>query len=444
MKRIILILLSLTFFANAQYLPGTKGFLFPSSGGVGPLPPNLALQGFGKNAGGSDPGDPTITVTTTSAAHGVGTLWYAINTALGGTGSPVSHKKIVFSVSGTITSNEFTITDLDHVTIDGTGQTIVITAPANDGMSFEGQDAHHIIVKNIHFANSGGDGANVVDDGATGAHDIAFMNCSFYGNGDGNLDFAAESHDCTAQYNILGFGQAGWAGNMLITGDRISTHHNLYFPKTPGVAVGERNPMTHGNYANAFSDVRNNIVYNFGRNDATGSGYGSQVAYDATEGSSGCGCYGRSNIVNNYYYTTSAAADQNGVTVNGDPYSEPAGAGYSAGNVSGNGFNFNVAPYTNVPEWSTAGFSIGVETACEAVANVLTYVGPDTKNATDVALIAGVTNLGTCFINRLKSPVFTPYEGISYQSGDSTTFTTWGGLVADIPRRKKLKFKITI
>lgn len=378
---------------------------FQNEGNTPPAPPsvNLNLQGFGKNATGASIGDPVITVNTTSSGTGVGTLYHAVYTALGGTGSATSHKKIVFSVDGTISSSNFTITNLSFVTFDGTGHNIVITAPpsnpnscpwsgGNDGFSFEGSGAHHIIVKNMHFANCAGDGANAVDNGATSAHDIAFMNCSFYGNGDGNIDVGVGVTGITVQYCIIGNHIApcdDGTGGMLITGTEVSAHHNLFNVKSD--EEGERCPLLHGNYSNAFGDFRNNLVYNFGRSNATGSGFGSACLY----GVSGAGGYARMNTVNNYYYTPgSAGAD--GVWVDGGG-GIPAGEGFSAGNVSGNGFNFNTTSrYTNHAEWPVTGFEIDVETACVAVANILAHVGPDVRNATDLALIAQITNLGTC------------------------------------------------
>lgn len=379
-----------------------------NEGNTPPSGPNLAIQGYGKNAVGADIGDPTITVTTTSGGQGIGTLYRALFVTNGGTGQPNSHKKIVFSVSGTITSNDYTIDDLHHVTIDGTGRTIVITAPANDGMSFENTGAHHIIVKNLNFRDSGGDGLNIVD----GANNIAIVNCAFWLNHDGNIDIAKDSHDNTIQYCVIGNHTnecncgSGGAGGMLITGFDNSIHHNLYNPGTSGNPdEGERLPFLHGNYGNASADIRNNIIYNYGRGNATGTGYGTGIGYDGpNEGSSDCGCYARANVVNNYYYTPSTAADQDGVDLTPDNNGR-VGSAYSAGNISGNGFNFNTGAYTNHAEWPITGFEIDVETTCAGLQNVLDHVGPDVKHAEVLTFINGVTNLGSC-TNYKVSPIF--------------------------------------
>lgn len=414
MKKLLIILLLLSTVCKSQVLFFNGWKLHQGN----PLnSANLNLQGFGVNATGASPGDPTITVTTTSGGTGAGTLYFAIFNSVGGTGSANSHKKIVFSVSGTITSDNFTLDNLSFVTFDATGQNIVITAPNNDGLSFESNGAHHIIVKNMHFANCRGDGANVVDNTVTGAHDIAFMNCSFYGNGDGNIDVGVTTGtdaNVTIQYCIIGNHIApldDGTGGSLITSTNVSEHHNLFNVKSP--EEGERCPLIHGNYSNAYADIRNNLVYNFGRNNTTGSGFGTACLY----GIVGAGGYARANIVNNYYYTPSSAAASDGVWVNGDGGAIPAGEAYSAGNVSGNGFNFNTGVYTNHAEWTVSSpFNIDVEAACVAVHNILTHVGPDTKNSTDLALIAEITNLGTCFFGPPMLPalklyhVFTHYK----------------------------------
>jgi hypothetical protein len=407
-------------------------------GGGGGGGVNLALQGFGADAAGASVGDPTITVNTLSGGTGTGSLYWALNTATGGTGSATSHKKIVFSVDGTISSNLFTLNTLSNVTLDGTGHTVVITAPANDGLSFEGSGCHHNIVKNLHFANcGGGDGANAVD----GAHDIAFMNCSFYGNGDGNIDVGVDCSKITIQYCIIGNHIApddDGTGGMLITSIEVSCHHNLFNVKSD--EEGERCPLIHGNYSDAFADVRNNIVYNFGRSNSTGSGYGTACLYGVT----GAGGYARANIVNNYYYTPSSDAASSGIDVAGSPPGVPAGEAYSAGNISGNGYNFNTGSYTNHAEWSIASqYQIESELTCAAVFNVLNHVGPDTKNSTDNALIADVTQTGSCtFNNNFTIPKYPKWLPTELKPEErSITYSYEAMLPGDIISRRKKKTK---
>lgn len=419
MKRNIFILLFIFigYFCNAQMI--INGWFVnqgnPSAG------PNLNLQGYGADATGSSVSDTTITVNTTSGGTSVGSLYWAINTAIGSTGSATSHKKIVFSVNGTITTDLLTVDHLSFVTIDGTGHTVVITSPNNDGLSFEGNTCNHIIVKNLVFANCGGDGANVVDNGATSGHDIAFMNCAFYGNGDGNIDIASGSTNVTVQYCVIGYhtspSEGAASGGMLITGTQVSIHHNLFNVKS--TFEGERCPLIHGNYSNAYADVRNNVVYNWGRDNATGSGIGTGIGFGGS--GSGCGCYSRANIVNNYYYTISNAAKMYGISVNTGPGLSGGAEAYVNGNISGNNYHFD--SLSNHAEWSVAtAYQIQSETACQSVSYVLAHVGPDTKNSTTTTLISEVTNLGSCA--KVDVPLFKMYKSIVKEKESNNIYSS--------------------
>lgn len=428
--------------------------------GQPPPPPVLGPQGYGVNATGALAGDPNVTVTTTSGGTGVGSIYWAIFTATGATGSSTSRKNIVFDIAGagphTISvspNNRLEVTQLSNVTFDGGNEVVQITSTSQNGLSFQGSGCHNVIIKNLYFIDCGAsdntsesDGLNVLDN----AHDFCITNCAVYGNTDGNVDFANGATNCTMQYTIIGTHVSNatqGAGGTLITTLGITLHHNLFNLKSP--AEGERAPLIHGNYANAFGDIRYNIVYNFGRNNATGSGFGSLVGYDGA--GSGCGCSATANIVNNYYYTPSTAAQSDGVVR--DNFGVPSGRAYSAGNISGNGINFN---WTGTPnDHASQGtefavpstFQLPFETTCDAVHNVLNNVGPTAKNATATTLIAQVTNLGTC--NNILPPLFPDikngiwYSGTIYKSTDKQPFNEImqeSGLLND--RRNKLKYNI--
>lgn len=367
--------------------------------------PNLDPQGFGAEAAGADPGDPTYTVTNTNTS-GAGSFDNALNTQLGGTGSANSHKKIVFSISGAgphTIADDYTITNKSFITIDGAGEIIVFNPPntcsgepCGDAISLEGTGANHIIIKNLHFTDAQ-DGINIVD----GAHDNVIMNCASWGNWDGNIDIANNANQNTVQYCVNGDhnGTTGNVGGSLNTGYNNSWHHNLWNVKSPD--EGERCPMVHCNgnatcnAQNLNADIRYNIIYQYGRDEATGTGFGSQIVYGA-----------RANIINNYYYTPSTAADQDGVAIDGSPYSEPPGDAYSNGNVSGNGFNFNTGAYTSISEITVSSpYLPESETTCEAVENVLAHAGPDTKHSDVQAFIDEVTQLGSCAFQLQKPPI---------------------------------------
>src|SRR5205085_10877182 len=182
-----------------------------------------------------------------------------------------------------------------------------------------------------------------------GAHDIMITNCTSWGNRDGNIDIAGDNtgqtKNVTVQWCIIGGGAANnssYSGCTLVTGQNVSLHHNLYVPATVG-GVGERCPLVHCNYSPVGSpnaDIRNNLIWKFGRDNGTGSGFAIDVAYSAA-----------GNAVNNYVYTSVSSSADNGVTTSA--YGEPSGSLYASGNVSGNtGTNANSK--SNHAEYSIA------------------------------------------------------------------------------------------
>jgi Polysaccharide lyase/PKD domain len=330
-------------------------------------------EGFGSGAVGGANSSVVYHVTTT-ASSGTGSLTNGIG----------SNKTIVFDVSGTITGR-FDLASISYLTIDASGQDITINNNNNgDGISFDGSNTHHCILKGVTVTNAGGDGINVVD----GAHDILISNCSSYGNRDGNIDIAGDNSgvtkNITVQWCILGGGLgADYSGDMLITGQNVTAHHNLFVPSTAN-GVGERCPLVHCNYSPVGSpnaDFRNNVVWKFGRNNGTGSGFGTDVAYAAT-----------ANVVNNYYYSTSAGGDA--VVTNGSYGSTPSGLAYVSGNVSGNnGVNPNNANnhaiYT-IPSQN----AVATQDACTAASLVLAQAGPRPLNSANQTLVNGVSLTG--------------------------------------------------
>ncbi|HET6996033.1 MAG TPA: PKD domain-containing protein [Chitinophagaceae bacterium] len=334
-----------------------------------------AYEGFGANAvGGSN--SPTVYHVTNLNSSGAGSLSNGIG----------SNRTIVFDVSGTITGR-FDLINISYLTIDGTGQDITIDNNNNgDGISFDGANTHHCILKNIHVTNAGGDGINVV----SGAHDIMITNCTSYGNNDGNIDVAGDNSgitkNVTIQWCIIGGGKANsssYSGSTLITGQSVSMHHNLIVPATVG-GVGERCPLVHCNYSPVGSpnaDIRNNLIWKFGRDNGTGSGFGIDVAYGAA-----------GNAVNNYVYTSVTSSADNGVT--SSAYGEPTGSLYATGNVSGNS-NVNANSQSNHAEYTIPSqFAVATQDACTAASLVLRNAGPSPRNATDQHYVDGVSMTG--------------------------------------------------
>lgn len=323
---------------------------------VPPVTPS-AIQGFGANAVGGSNSSDVRTVTTAAQ----------FNAALG------NNRTILFGANVTI-KGRVNIT-YSYLTIDGNGYDVIIDNNNNgDGISFNGSGAHHCILKNVNVTDAGNDGINVID----GANNIAIVNCSSYGNRDGNIDVAG-GKDVTVQYCILGKGGPGWSGAMLITATNVSVHHNLFVTATTN-EVGERGPFVHSNYTSPGSpcaDIRNNVFYNWGRSvtrngvayPGEGSGYSTAIGYNAT-----------GNVVNNYYHDKESAGS---AVANGDGYGTAAnGKIYSAGNVISNGSStLSASMANNRAEWPIANqFKITTQTACEARASVLQKVGPRLKN----------------------------------------------------------------
>jgi hypothetical protein len=354
---------------------GGKGGSGGSGGGAGSGGSSpAAYEGFGAEAiGGANSSD--VYHVTNLDSSGPGSLANGI----------ASDRTIVFDVSGTIRAR-LDLVNISYLTIDATGQDITIDNEQNgDGISFDGPGTHHVILKNIRVINAGGDGINVVG----GAHDILITNCSAYDNGDGNIDVAGDdsghTRNVTVQYSIIG-PHVSEVGGTLVTGQSVSIHHNLYAPASPGLE-GERCPLVHCNYSPVGSpnaDIRNNLVWRFGRENGAGSGYGTAVAYDAT-----------ANVVNNYYYTDGTSPGS--ATNTDDGYGNGAtGLAFISGNVSGNdGVNANAS--SNHQEYEIpAAYRVTTQDACAAAARVLADAGPQTRSAIEQALIDEASALPGC------------------------------------------------
>lgn len=334
-----------------------------------PPPPDtsgIRREGFGALATGGDNSSTVYHVTNTNSA-GAGSLSAGIG----------SNKTIIFDVSGTIVGR-FDLIGVSYLTIDGGSQNVTINNNNDgDGISFDGVNTHHCILRNLHITNSGGDGINVIN----GSHDIMITNCTSWGNRDGNIDIAGDNSgitkNVTVQWCIMAGGatnNSSYSGDQLITGQSVSSHHNLFLPATVG-GVGERDPLVHCNYspvADPNADVRYCTIWRFGRDDGKGSGFGIDVAYGA-----------HGNAVGNYVYTTGGSTD-NGVTTSA--YGEPKGSLYASGNISGNGVNANSD--SNHVEFTIPSFAQVIVTAganaCSEAKRVISKAGPTTPNAKDI------------------------------------------------------------
>src|SRR5436190_1582984 len=360
---------------------------------------DISAEKYDGNTDASDETSQSISAAAATLNEGFGsqavgganssTVYHVTNLNASGSGSLAagigSNKTIVFDVSGTITARLY-LASVSYLTIDATGKDIIINGNNNgDAISMDGPNTHHIIIKGLTVTNAGGDGMNVV----SGAHDILITNCSSYGNRDGNIDIAGDNSsttkNVTVQWCILGTGVSGsdYSGDMLITGQNVTAHHNLFVPAGPNV-VGERCPLVHCNYSPVGApnaDFRNNVIWKFGRNNATGSGYGTDVAYSAT-----------ANVVNNYYYSPSDGG--NAVVTNGSYGRTPKGNAYVAGNVSGNS-GVNPNSQSNHAEYAIASqYAVSIQDACTAAQLVLSQAGPRPLNSANQKMVNDVKLTG--------------------------------------------------
>lgn len=329
-------------------------------------------QGFGSQVTGGA-GMQTFHVTNLNAT-GTGSLYSLIG----------SNRQIVFDVSGEITgfswdsSNEFAVKNL---TIDGQGK-ITLSGNANTGniLSFQ-TGCSNIIVKNIRARNGGNDGINL-----TGSTNIVLDHVSSAGNRDGDIDITAAAQNISVTNCILGPGNSIWSGSMLIAytpTKNISIYRNLFYSITPG-GVGERNPLVHSVNGSPGSDLmcdfRNNLVYKWGRNNGTGSGYGSLVQYQ-----------GSAMFVNNYYYSGSDIG--NAIVSDGSYGNTPGGSCFASGNISGNNINPNSAS-NHAAYPIPASNMISTMDACTAAAFVKSNAGCRPLDPIDQSIIDQIALTG--------------------------------------------------
>jgi len=327
-----------------------------------PPPPDtsgIKNEGFGASAIGGANSSNVYHVTNLNSS-GTGSLSNGIG----------SNKTIVFDVSGTIVGR-FDLIGISYLTIDGAGKDVTILNNNNgDGISFDGANTHHCIVKGVRVANAGNDCINVLD----GSHDILITNCTVVGMHDGGIDVAGGKY-VTVQYCLFLGGASDWSGDMLITAQNVSVHHCLFSPNTSNSGgVGERLPLVHSSYTlpgSPCADIRNNVMWKWGRSNGTGSGFATSISYGAT-----------ANVVNNYYFTNQSV--DNSVTTSA--YGETSGFLYGSGNVSGNGINANTK--SNHAEWPIPSqYQLVNESACDAAKKVKAMVGASVKNAIEQELI---------------------------------------------------------
>jgi ribosomal protein L14 len=340
------------------------------------------FEGFGAVTQGGT-GQQVVHVTNLNAT-GAGSLANAIG----------SNRTVVFDVAGTINNFRYDGSNVVNLTIDGRtapspGITIVNN---NNGSCFEfyGAGCHDIIITNLRLRGDPGlDNMTITG----GAYNMVIDHISTAGSHDGGIDITTGCHDISVQYCLLGPGASDWSGAMLIayTPTRnISIHHNLFASITNG-GVGERNPLIHtvnqSPGTNMMADVRNNLIWRWGRSNGTGSGYGTCAAYEGT-----------ANVVNNYYYSTASASS----AVETDDYGNggTAGSVYAIGNMSGNnGVNPNTSSNHAIWTIPTNG-NVVTQDPCTAATIVRAEAGARPLDAFDQAIVNAITLPG-CAVSNL-------------------------------------------
>lgn len=219
-------------------------------------------EGFGANARGGRGG--RVMEVTQLGDSGLGSL----RAAMEATGPRI----VVFRVSGTIQLNSAIRVSTPYLTVAGQ------TSPGGVQIRGHGQlegdwgvwfvnGAHDIIVRHLRVRMGGnlkhdaGNNLLCYGTGEPGVHDVIFDHCSVSWGSDTQLDWYGSFLDrATFQWNLIGECYMG----QHIGGNRapknITLHHNLY------ANLGSRTPLIQ--HADIF-DFRNNVIYNWGGNNAS-------------------------------------------------------------------------------------------------------------------------------------------------------------------------------
>jgi pectate lyase len=284
-----------------------------------------------------------------------------------------SNRNIVFDVAGSIHSpGDLAVAGGSFIIIDGTtAPSPGITITGGGALSFE-DGAHDIIVKSIRVRNGADDNIRVFN-----SHDIVFDHVSSYDSRDGALDITEGSYNVTVQWCILI--QPSGSGTMLIKYNTydVTIHHNLFngWERNPLLSVDE----TATSSSRTIADIRNNIIWNWGRSGGSQYGYGVGVDHGA-----------HANIVDNFFeaHGTYAILPELAFNIN---HNGSGAQFYTSGNISGNGVDVNLG---NVGT-PFAAPAVNTDPTCTAARKVLAQAGVRPLDAIDQSLISTVS-LANC------------------------------------------------
>jgi len=332
--------------------------------GAGYRAPEPTFQGFGAGTTGGA-GGPVVTVTNLNDS-GPGSLRQAI---------AAGNRTVVFGLAGDIVLASYLHVLGAHLTIDGATAPPPGVTLRSAGLVIRGSEgAHDVIVRAIRVRGAPLDGIQV----ASGAYNVVIDHVSVHGAGDGNLDITEGARNVTVSWSI--FAEPASGKTMLIKygATRVSLHHSLF------VNGATRNPLVASDdagtpAADTTVDMRNNVVWGWGR------GYGTAVRYGA-----------RANIVANVYASPASSPRhrRNALVVSEARAAGrarlAAGRAYVRANVSGDGLPFDVdalgteaGPFPAVP--------VDTEPGCLAARRVVAGAGVRPLDEVDRRAVVAVT-----------------------------------------------------
>lgn len=341
--------------------------------------PVFTPEGFGALTRGGE-GGRIITVTTL-ADSGPGSF----REALAASGP----RLVQFAVAGTIVLQSRLRCTNGQITIDGTtapGEGITLL---NHGIQFRG-DCDDIIVRDLRIrVTTGGDQGDCLlfwgNQGGTVERALV-DHCSLMWSTDEVVNTWGETRDITVQWTIIAEAQLphtkGWLSG--VGSDRLTIHHCLF------ANDGDRVPKLEG----GRYDVRNNVFYNWGNNNAAKVETGAHV-----------------NLINNCFLPGPDSAPAKGCVFPADP--EKGTQVYLSGNITPQSPTGGEDQWPAVTYYEPAGGKwvehrpapdvfrarqafpaavVNTQSAQDAYTAVMAQAGPTRRDADDERVRADVTN----------------------------------------------------
>ena len=314
-------------------------------------------EGFGATTPGGAQG--AVVHVTNLNDSGPGSLREAV---LQGNGT------VVFDVGGTINvANQQVKVKGAFITIDGFSAPPPGITLVNGGIRLAGKDgAHDVIVQGLRIRDAtvgGGDGITIRD----AAYNIVIDHVSIQGAYDGSIDITRGASDVTVQWSILAENIP--SHNLLSLVDfqalRVTFHHNLFVRGQSRKPHSGWDPTLATTPPDIVTDIRNNLIWDF-------IDYGTVARNDT-----------RSNVVRNFYYSSTQPSADQALRVNNS-----GGQVYAQGNYSLNGADVDsqgnqTHPFLAVP--------VHTANACTAAQRVVARAGARPLDAIDQQYLSAIT-----------------------------------------------------